>query len=122
MFKREKYGNKKTNGRASRLENAVFEYLKRRETLGEISDIKEQQSIVLQGGKRVTRITWRVDFSYTVNATKALEYCEAKGLETDVYKLKLKMFRANPPASLEIFKGRYRNRNLEIYLHERINK
>lgn len=99
------YGAKKTNGRASMLENAVFNVLKAREASGEISDIKEQQTVVLQGGKRVTRIAWKIDFSFIENKTNSLTYAEAKGFATDVYKLKLKLFRANPPAPLEIWKG-----------------
>lgn len=104
---KKKYGGVKTNGRASKLENAVFEILKKREASGEISDIKEQQPVVLQGGKRITRITWKIDFSFIETKTNSLAYAEAKGFATDVYKLKLKMFRANPPAPLEIWKGSY---------------
>lgn len=112
MWGKPKYGNHKTNGRASKLENAVFELLKAREAKGEIRDIKEQCPVVLQGGKRVTRITWKIDFSFIEVSSNELVYAEAKGFSTDVYQMKLKLFRYNPPAKLEIYKGNYRNPKL----------
>lgn len=107
MFKQRNHGAKKTNGRASKLENAVFLILKAREQKGEIKEIKEQQVVVLQEGKRIQRITWRIDFSFVDCKTDELNYCEAKGFATDVYKLKLKLYRANPPAPLEVWKGNW---------------
>ena len=95
------------NGHAfpSKLEAAVYNYLLKREYLKEIRDIKMQQTVVLQGGPRETRITWRVDFSFVRCIDGELVYVEAKGFPTDVYKLKLKLFMMNPPADLEIYGG-----------------
>lgn len=102
----------------SKMEAAVYEYLKRREYLGEIQDIQRQQTVVLQDGPRETRITWKIDFSFRRRADGALVYVEAKGFPTEIYKLKLKMFRYNPPADLEVYGGSY-NR---IKLTEKITK
>lgn len=103
-----KYGSHKTSGMASKLEKAVYDILLLRERNGEIKDIKMQVPIVLQGGKRITRITWRVDFSFTKVSDNVFWLCEAKGVETDVYKMKLKLFRFKKPHPLEIWKGTYK--------------
>lgn len=112
MQKKNKYSAKRVNGFSSKLEHAVYELLKTKEKLGLISDIKCQQSVVLQEGGREQRITWRVDFSYFDLSSKELVYVEAKGLETDVYKLKLKLWLAKRPYRLEIYKGSYRRPHL----------
>ena len=95
------------NGHAfpSKLEAAVYNFLLKREYLAEITDIKMQQTVVLQGGSRETRITWRLDFSFIRRIDGELVYVEAKGFQTDVYKLKLKLFMFNPPADLEVYGG-----------------
>lgn len=104
-----KFNAKPANGFGSKLESAVHDHLVFRESVGEISDIKRQQTVVLQDGARDVRITWRVDFSFFEKRSMKVVYCEAKGIETQEYKLKLKMWRANPPATLEIWKGSYQN-------------
>ena len=80
-----------------------------REIAGELSDIKEQQTYVLQEGSRDVKVTWRIDFSATVNKTGKTLYIEAKGFPTDVYKLKLKMFKYQAKHDLEIWGGNYRS-------------
>jgi len=94
----------------SKLEAAVFDKLGIREILGEIKDIKVQQTVVLQEGtkgKKGTRITWRVDFKATLTDTGEPIYIEAKGAVTPDYLLKLKLWRKNPPAMLQIYMGSY---------------
>lgn len=119
MFARKnKYRAKPTNGFPSKLESAVYDYLKRRELLNEIMDIKRQQQVVLQDGARDVRITWRLDFSFVDCKTSEVIYAEAKGIETNDYKLKLKIWRKLRPATLEIYKGTY----ARIVLAERIEK
>lgn len=103
--RRNKYNAIKTLGYDSKLEQAVHNILLLREKRGEIKDIKSQQTVVLQDGPQNVRITWRADFSFINAVTNELCYCEAKGFETDVYKLKLKLIRKNPPAIIEIWKG-----------------
>jgi hypothetical protein len=105
-MRRNKYGARKTNGLSSKLEAAVYDILKWRVDAGEISELRCQHPVVLQGGKRDTRITWKIDFSFIENGERA--FAEAKGFSTDVYKMKLKMFRANPQGTLYIYKGNWR--------------
>lgn len=117
--KRNKFNATKTaDGFGSKFERAVYVKLKDREVLGLITDIKRQQTVVLVPGDRTTRITWRVDFSFVNKSSGQLEYAEAKGFETNDYKLKLKLWRSNPPAPLEIWKGNY----MRPVLAERIEK
>lgn len=111
-FRKNKYRAKSANGFGSRLENAVYQRLKDRETIGLISDIKRQQIVVLQDGPREMRITWRVDFSFLDKEKNETVYAEAKGIETSDYKLKLKIWRKLKPAKLEIWKGTYKNPKL----------
>lgn len=70
--------------------------------------------VVLQEGDKTTRINWKVDFSFEKQGVK--HYCESKGLETNDYLLKLKLWRKNPPAPLEIWKGTH----LRPFLAEKI--
>lgn len=111
-FKRNKYKAARTNGLSSKLESAVYDLLKLREKAGEIKDIKLQQTVVLQEGGKDVRIAWKVDFSFINKATEGLEYAEAKGIETGDYRIKLKLWKKNPPAPLEIWKGDYRRPKL----------
>lgn len=103
-----KYGAQASGGFGSKLEKSVYDILKMREMTGEISDIKCQQTIVLVDGSNKVRITWKVDFSFIDNETGKLCYCEAKGVETEPYRLKKKLFRKFIPHRLEIWKGSWR--------------
>jgi len=107
----------KTNGFASKMESAGYDMLKLREMAGEIRDIKCQQAVTLAQGNGL-KIKWKIDFSYRMTATDQLEYCEIKGFENQSYRLKLKLYKMNPPAPLEIFKGSAR----KLFLAERIEK
>jgi hypothetical protein len=109
-----KYGNKQSGDFPSKLEKAVYELLVLREKAGEISDIRRQVSLVLQDGPQNVKITWRIDFAYTDKKNQTTTYCEAKGVETETYRLKLKLFRKNPLGRLEIWKGSYK----KLYLDE----
>lgn len=114
-----KYNAKPTNGFPSKLEAAVHMLLTIREKAGEISDIRRQQSVVLQEGPPTVRIAWKVDFSFIETKTGERVYAEAKGVETADYKLKLKLWRANPPATLEIYKGSYRRPTLALRIERK---
>ena len=109
---RNKYGAKRTNGFPSKLESAVYDILCLRERAKEICDIKRQQAVVLQDGAKDVRISWKIDFAFTNKKTGKLIYCEAKGIRTNDFILKLKLFRKNPPADLEIWQGDYRRPKL----------
>lgn len=116
--KRNKFKAKATNGFPSKLESAVYDLLLVRQNVGEIREIKRQQTVVLQAGPRETRIAWKVDFSCEEIASGQELYIEAKGIETAEYRLKLKLWRANPPGALEIWKGNYKR----LVLAERIER
>lgn len=108
--KRNKYGARATGGAGgfpSQLEAAVYGLLELREKNGEISELKRQQSFVLQDGPQNQRITWRIDFSFIEKGV--LTFAEAKGFPDEVYKLKLKLWRAKKPHPLEIYEGRASN-------------
>lgn len=105
-----KYGAKATNGFPSKLESALNDLLVLREKAGEISELKRQQTVVLQDGPSDVRIAWKVDFSFIENGE--LCYAEAKGIETGEYILKLKMWRYQRPHKLYIFKGSHLRLNL----------
>lgn len=102
-----KFGAKRIDGFPSRLERAVYYKLRDREILGEIKDIKRQQTVVLVDGPKEHQLRWKIDFSFVDVSTGKTVYAEAKGLEDNVFKIKLKLFRANPPARLEIWRGSY---------------
>ncbi len=108
------YGAVKTNGFASKMESAGYDMLRLRELAGDITSIKCQQAVTLAQGNGL-KIKWKIDFSYVI---KQLEYCEIKGFENQSYRLKLKLYKMNPPAPLEIFKGSAR----KLFLAERIEK
>lgn len=121
---RNKFKAQRTNGFSSKLESAVYDMLKSRPN---VKDIKCQQAVVLVPGPRNVQIKWKVDFS-AIEETKnwdgtvsdKLTYYEAKGIETSDYKLKLKLWRKNKPAPLEVWKATYSNKKINLYLHERI--
>lgn len=115
-FGKNKYGARATGGFPSRLEAAVYGKLLLREKLGEIRDIKRQQQVVLQGGSNETRITWRLDFSAVDCKTDKVFYVEAKGFETNDFRIKLKLWKMLKPATLEIWKGGY----MRPFMAERI--
>jgi hypothetical protein len=106
-YGKNKFKAKSGNGFASKLEEAVYNILLLRERAGEISDIKRQQSVVLQDGPQDERITWRIDFSFFDKQKNKTVYCEAKGVETSDYKIKLKLFKGQKIGDLEIYKGHY---------------
>ena len=103
---------KETNGFPSKLESAVYDILTLRERAGEIKEIRRQHVVELQGGARDTRITWAIDFSFIDCKTDEICFAEAKGFATEIYKLKLKMFRFKPHGRLEIYGGDYRRPKL----------
>ncbi len=117
------YKAKPTNGFPSKLENAVHDILLLRQRAGEIRDIKRQQAVILQDGPKEQRISWKVDFSFeelsmsdiglgVYEKTWRTVYCEAKGIATADFLLKLKLWRKKRPYPLEIWKGDYRRPKL----------
>ena len=80
----------------------MHDILKLRERAGEIKDIKCQQTVLL-----LNVIKWKIDFSFIDCKTEKLVYCEAKGLACNTFQMKLKLYKSDPPAKLEIWKGSY---------------
>lgn len=99
MNKKNKYNAKKTivNGIKfdSKAEATRYKILKKREAIGEISGLTLQPRFTLQekfkhGGKTIRKIEYIADFEYTKDGQQIVE--DVKGVKTDVYKLKKKIF------------------------------
>lgn len=94
---------------ASQLECAVFNFLLLREKAGEIQDIQCQDHIYLTDA----RICYIPDFKFTDVKTKNFVWAEAKGFETDVWKIKKRLWEFYGPGNLEIYKGNAKKINLK---------
>lgn len=100
-----KYRNKKMvlNGRVydSKKEMLRALQLKQMEKMGMISDLQEQVRFTLQEsfvnncGKKIREICYVADFVYNENGKQIVEDC--KGIRTDVFKIKHKMFEKRYP-------------------------
>lgn len=122
MIRRHKFGAVRTNGHRSKLEAAVRQILDLRQRAGEISDIKCEQSVLLgtetvlnlrTGKSRTRNIQWKVDFSFIEVNTNTRVWCEAKGVETRLYRKQLRLWREGAgPGKLEIWKGDWRRPEL----------
>lgn len=114
-----KYGNRRTNysgySFSSKLETAVFQILKLREAAGEIRDIVTQPNIF------ITEAAIRMipDFKAFDIKAGCDWYFEAKGVETDVWRLKLKLYRVYGPAPLTIYKGSWKSPSEHETVHPR---
>lgn len=98
-----KYNAVRSNGFGSKLESAVYQLLLLRQKAGEIKDINQQVSVDLTCG-----IRWKVDFSYYEKRLKKTAWVEAKGCETERYRMCLKLWRGgHGPGTLLIYKGSY---------------
>lgn len=86
---------------ASQLEAAVFNLLELREKAGEIYDIQHQDHIYLTDA----RICYIPDFKFFCRFTNDYVWAEAKGFETDVWKIKKRLWQYYGPGKLEIYKG-----------------
>lgn len=99
MNKKNKYNAKKTviDGIKfdSKAEGTRYKVLKKREETGEISELRLQPRFTLQekfrhDGKTIRKIEYIADFEYSKNGQQVVE--DVKGVKTDIYKLKKKMF------------------------------
>lgn len=107
---RPKFRNKKTviDGIRfdSKLEARRYIELQMLEKAGEISDLQIQPEFVLQplfrkNGKTYRKIVYRADFSYFDKRQGKYIVEDTKGFQTDVYRLKKKLFEYRYP-DLEI--------------------
>lgn len=88
--KHTKYGNKKTNGYASKAESRRADELKLLEGAGEISDLREQvrfELIPRQDGER--SCSYIADFTFSENGAPVV--MDVKGMKTDAYVIKRKL-------------------------------
>lgn len=84
---------------ASKLEAAVYGILKLRERAGELRVIRTQARVSLTDAG----IVYMPDFE--CEDENGIFYCEAKGMETPEWRIKLKLWRFYGPGRLEIWKG-----------------
>jgi hypothetical protein len=87
---------------ASKLEAALFDILKSKEVAGEVSDIKVQPKVYLTDA----RILMIPDFSVIENGF--VVYYEAKGVQTDVWRIKRRLWQFYGPAPLRVYMGSHR--------------
>ena len=99
-----KYGAVRSNGFASKLENAVFLILQQMEKDGEIKDLRCQHPVELT----LSKIRTKVDFSYTGCIDGRQYFVEAKGIETERWKIIKKLWKFYGSATLIIYKGNFR--------------
>lgn len=79
----------------SRREAIRYKELKILESAGEIAELKSQPTFQLQESfkyknKTIRGISYKADFSYYQNGRLVVE--DVKGMETDVFKIKKKLF------------------------------
>jgi hypothetical protein len=103
-----KYGNTRSGSSSSKLEAAVEQILRIQQKAGEIREIQVQASVYLTKA----RILYKPDFR-CVMADGSEIYVEAKGFETPVWRIKLKLYRHYGSAPLHVYKGSYRNPQLD---------
>ena len=100
-FKKNKYGNKKTNGYDSKKEHKRSLQLNQLQKERKISKLEEQKVFVLQESfknnqnKIIRAIKYIVDYYYIENGIEVAE--DVKGFKTDVYKIKAKLFQKKYP-------------------------
>ena len=87
-----KYNNHKTI-----VDGIKFDSIREAETAGEISHLELQPIVVLQDkfiyqGRMFRAITYRADFAYFDRTVNRGVIEDVKGMETDVFKIKKKMF------------------------------
>jgi hypothetical protein len=100
---------------ASELEAALYDLLLMRERDGEFNGIRCQPQV------RLTRagIIMKPDFCAVSNVDGAQLFFEAKGFETDIYRLKRRLWEFYGPGPLEVWKGSARNPRLVEVLRPR---
>lgn len=100
-----KYKNVKVKNFDSKLESAVADMLNLLVKGKKISDLKYQVPVFLSKSKIKTII----DFSYVNTKTGQLEFSEAKGFETQRFKIIKQLWKFYGTGELTIWKGSYKN-------------
>lgn len=111
-----KYGNIAATAHgisfSSQAERDCYEILLLMEKAGEIKDIQVQDHVYLTEA----RICSIPDFKYFNLKTNEHEWAEFKGYETDVWRIKRRLWKHYGPGVLKVYKKKYRG----IYLDETI--
>lgn len=101
-FLKNKFGNKpaSSGGRSfqSKAERDLFTYLDSLQRVGAISNLKCQTQVHLTDSK----ILYKPDFSFEENGVKV--WAEMKGFETDVWRIKRRLWMHYGPGELRIYK------------------
>ena len=97
---------------SSKLEANVYTYLKQLERAGEVKILDLQPKIYLSKAD----ILFKPDFKIFDKAINKEVYIEAKGVETAVYKIKLRLFKHYASSPLRV----YKQSNTLIYMSEEI--
>jgi len=79
-------------------------WLKADEQAGNISNIRCQTQVALLDGPQNMRVIYRPDFVVFDHKLQCDVWIEIKGFETDVWKIKLKLWRHFGPGRLRIYK------------------
>lgn len=116
--KAHKYSAKKTEHHgfsfASKLEAAVYNILHLQKLAGEIREIQVQDSIKLTDAE----IEYRPDFK-VVLADGRVHWVESKGVETDVWRIKRRLWKCYGPGELWVYKGSHTKPILYEIIHGR---
>lgn len=112
-----KYGNIKTHNRHgylfdSKLESAVYDYLLLLQSTGEIKDIRVKPNVMLTEAK----IRMIPDFAAYHNGLTKVVYYEAKGVSTDVWAIKLRLWRVYGPGPLQVIRGNYKKLSFDSWV------
>lgn len=95
----------------SKLERDTYAHLLLLQRAGEIKDLECQLQVELTKA----RIVYKPDFRYTVIATNQIEYAEAKGFETDAWRIKRRLWLHYGPANLVVYNA---GRRGEVFVKE----
>ena len=93
---------------ASKLEAALYHFLKLLVRAGEYKDLRCQVQVRLPG-----KVIYKPDFSAVNTTTKEVEYFEAKGFETATWRIKRKLWISNGPGKLHVYMGSHSNIKLK---------
>lgn len=86
---------------ASKLEGALFDYLKFLELAGDVTNIRVQPHVKLTKAQ----ITMIPDFVVFNNKEQIDHWYEAKGYQTDVYRIKRRLWQHYGPGALFVYGG-----------------
>jgi hypothetical protein len=106
LRRRQKYGAVPTGGYASRVEADYAAVLRLRAAAGEITGLREQPSYVISP-PGCALIRYRPDFAYVEDGVDVA--VDVKGMETDVFRIKAKLFRWMYPEIRFVIVRRQRN-------------